>query len=372
MKRSRKELLVWVDDTRTPAAQQYKAAHPGEDIRIVTIPHDAGYVPTKISLADQAKSGWPDVVFLDACTFDGKIYCLRNDIAPTVLWYDAKLMRQYHYTVPKTWADYQRIGLQAAKDHPGTIVGTVNGKYGAGVYFGSSGCPTRDTLSLTQVHIDLTQPSCTRVAQLLQPVVRSNLISANPLYTDALNGELWLQAGSPAIGGGETIPGLTGNAPDQGAYQYADAVWAAGCSLPGCVERVQHGRWTAIASEGTNASAGVDGDIKTRWTGAAAMAVGQSLTVDLGAAKTFDRLSLDAGRDTTGQPYGFSVSVSADGTHWGAPVAQVSGRSFTQDAVFRAVTARYLRRGSARGWLGRTRSFSSPRVLLRYPLTGGQ
>lgn len=208
------ELLVWVDNTRTPAARQYEKAHPGLKMRIVTIPPDAGYVPTKVSLANRARNGWPDVVFLanpaeaatlasdrfgyaapldglvpksvrdgfapgslDTCTFGGRTYCLRNDIAPTVLWYDAKLMKDYGYEVPRTWADYQRVGLKAAKDHPGTVVGAINGKYGAGVYFGSSGCPTRDTLSLTEVRIDLARRSCTRVADLLQPMARAKAVT---------------------------------------------------------------------------------------------------------------------------------------------------------------------------------------------------
>lgn len=208
------ELLVWVDNTRTPAAQEYKKAHPDLKIRIVTVPPEAGYVPTKVSLANRTKSGWPDVVFLtnpaeaatlasdkfgyaaplddlvpksvrdgfapgslDTCTFSGKTYCLRNDIAPTVLWYDASLMKKYGYEVPKTWAEYKQVGLKAAKEHPGTIVGAINGKYGAGTYFGSSGCPTRDTLSLTKVHIDLTQQTCTRVADLLQPMAKAKAVT---------------------------------------------------------------------------------------------------------------------------------------------------------------------------------------------------
>ncbi|MDX2548607.1 discoidin domain-containing protein [Streptomyces sp. WI04-05B] len=180
------------------------------------------------------------------------------------------------------------------------------------------------------------------------PVVRSNLIGEKPGYSDAVNGELWLTPGSPAVDAGEVVDGVTtdtvGTAPDQGAYEYGAPVWSTGCDLPGCRQRVRHGDWTATASDGTNARAGVDGDINTRWTGAAAQTVGQSLTVDLGASKTFGRLSLDAGRDTSGQPYGFAVSVSRDGTRWGEPLARVSGRSFTQDAVFpRQTDARYVR-----------------------------
>ncbi|MFJ8025547.1 discoidin domain-containing protein [Streptomyces sp. NPDC096311] len=183
------------------------------------------------------------------------------------------------------------------------------------------------------------------------PVVRSNLITDKAGYTDPVNGELWLTDGSPAIDAGETINGITtevrGTAPDIGAYEHGEPIWSTGCDLPGCQQRVRHGAWTATAtataSDGSDASAAIDGDINTRWTAAAAQALGQSLTVDLGEPKTFDRLSLDAGRDTSGQPNGFSVSVSRDGTHWSSSLARVFGRSFTQDAVFPTRTARFVR-----------------------------
>ncbi|MHC3467409.1 discoidin domain-containing protein [Streptomyces sp. 7R007] len=89
----------------------------------------------------------------------------------------------------------------------------------------------------------------------------------------------------------------------------------------------------------------VDGDVNTRWAAAAARTPGQWLTVDLGEAQTFDRLTLDAERDTSGQPYGSTIVVSRDGTYYGGPLARVSGRWFTQDAVFPAHPARYVRIG---------------------------
>ncbi|MFI5675593.1 hypothetical protein [Streptomyces cellulosae] len=58
------ELPVWVDNTRMPAAQQYKKAHTDPKMRIVTIPPDADYVPTKIPLANRTENGRPDVAFL--------------------------------------------------------------------------------------------------------------------------------------------------------------------------------------------------------------------------------------------------------------------------------------------------------------------
>lgn len=180
------------------------------------------------------------------------------------------------------------------------------------------------------------------------PVVRSNLLPpTDPGYTDTRNGELWLRAGSPAIDAGETVAGVTtavrGAGPDQGAYEYGDAIWSAGCTLPGCQSRVRNDGWTATASDGSDASAAVDGVQTTQWKSAALQAPGQSLTVDLGTPKTVGRLALDAGLDATGHPSGFTVATSRDGERWGKPVAEVSGRSFTQEAVFPTDTVRYLR-----------------------------
>ncbi|MFJ8822993.1 carbohydrate-binding protein [Streptomyces sp. NPDC102467] len=179
-------------------------------------------------------------------------------------------------------------------------------------------------------------------------VARTNLTPpADPRYEDPLNGELWLRDGSPAVDAGETVPGVTdgyrGAAPDQGAYEYGDAIWSAGCSLPGCASQVRRGAWRATSSDGSDASAVADGQNTTRWESAAAQRAGQSLTVDLGEAKTFDRAVLDAGYDATGQPSGWTVSAGADGQHFGEPLATVAGRAFAQDATFARTTARYLR-----------------------------
>ncbi|MBO1336404.1 carbohydrate-binding protein [Streptomyces sp. VRA16 Mangrove soil] len=179
-------------------------------------------------------------------------------------------------------------------------------------------------------------------------VARTNLTPpADPLYEDARNGELWLKDGSPAIDAGETIDGVTGSyrgaAPDQGAYEYGDAIWSSGCSLPGCTTQVRRGDWKATSSDGSDASAAVDGQTPTRWTAPAAQRAGQSLTLDLGTAKTFDRVVLDAGLDATGQAAGWTVAASDDGTHFGAPLATVGGGAFAQDATFAPQTARFLR-----------------------------
>ena len=59
---------------------------------------------------------------LNVCTVNGKVYCLRNDLAQAVLWYNAALMKKWGYQVPTTWPQYEAArpeGRQAASRLPG-------------------------------------------------------------------------------------------------------------------------------------------------------------------------------------------------------------------------------------------------------------
>lgn len=209
------KLTVWVDTVRTPGVTAYQKAHPEVDLDIQTIPKTPGYLQTKIGLAKRSNSGMPDVVFLNSpsdiaalasdpldyaaplddlidsatksgfadgalagCTFDGKVYCLRNDIGQVVLWYNKTLMSKFGYQVPTTWAQYQALGEQVAKEHPGYVIGDFGGsKFGADIFFVSSGCPTRDVTASKTVRINTSDPTCTRVADMLQPLVKNKSVS---------------------------------------------------------------------------------------------------------------------------------------------------------------------------------------------------
>lgn len=208
-------MTVWVDETRTAAANQFATEHPDLDVDVVTIPGDPGYILTQVNLANQGSGEYPDVVFLntpedvaylaaedfgdfaqplndlieqdvldgfapgslDGCTFDDQVYCTRNDIGQTVLWYNQKLMADFGYDVPETWADYVAIGEDVAESHPGYIVGALNGKWGAGTFFTSSGCPTRETVDLYTVKINTDDPRCQRVIDVLEPLLDNGTIT---------------------------------------------------------------------------------------------------------------------------------------------------------------------------------------------------
>lgn len=77
--------------------------------------------------------------------------------------------------------------------------------------------------------------------------------------------------------------------------------------------------WTASADAtewGSWPARALDGDPSTRWSSGREQTVGQTFTVDLGAARTFDEVSFDAGSSTGDVPPGFVVRASHDGTSW--------------------------------------------------------
>jgi ABC-type glycerol-3-phosphate transport system substrate-binding protein len=212
-------LTVWVDAARLPQAQAYAKAHPNIKISIDTIDTTQGVNTSKISLAEKAGTAVPDVVFIGSpdeisslaanplnfplalnnvvpkktldnfpsgtisrCTYDGKIYCLGNDEGQTVLWYNKPLFKQWGYKVPTTFTQFKELGMEIAKDHPGYNIGTVNGRYGSDAFFGSSGCPVIDAVGLGTVKINTASPNCTRVGDVIGPLIKNGTLSTLDLF----------------------------------------------------------------------------------------------------------------------------------------------------------------------------------------------
>ncbi|XUL86249.1 ABC transporter substrate-binding protein [Streptomyces galilaeus] len=216
------QITVWADSTRLPSVQAYQKSHPDVKMKIVT--YDGGadgstYLQSKVQLFDRTGSGWPDVVFgnptdvtwaseatkpgarpfaapldeklvpqstldgfakgsLTPCQFGGHTYCMRNDIAQVLLWYNKSLMDKWGYTVPTTWQEYEALGKKVAKEHPGYLVGSVGDTNSHESYFWSGQCPAFNLVKPDTLRTDLADPKCTRMATLLD-----NLISAKAIAT---------------------------------------------------------------------------------------------------------------------------------------------------------------------------------------------
>jgi len=197
-------VLFWTDSVRQPGVETYaNLVKDTVDVKIETV--STSDIPGKIQLFNQAGSGWPDAFFgepshvslmtdpsydfaleltpdlvgqdfLDAfgngnnwCKIDGKTWCLKNDLAQTVLWYDKTIFDQLGLTVPTTMTEWAATAmtLKAA----GYISGAIGDQNFYASYLWPSGCPMAGEVSHTEVRINSQDPMCTRVANLVQPLV---------------------------------------------------------------------------------------------------------------------------------------------------------------------------------------------------------
>jgi len=211
-------LTVWVDSVRLPAAKLYQKTHPKVHLNIVTFDGDSNGATTlqaKIQLWNRTGHGWPDVIFSEQvndpvwmaqkpfdyaadlghnvfptkiakqipapsiaqCTVNGRLVCIQDNLAPEVLYYNKKLMSQFGYQVPTTWQQWAAIGADVAKKHPGYIIGTVGDSYGHWLYLWADQCPLSTLKGPNTVLINASDPHCTRMANLLDPLIANKSVS---------------------------------------------------------------------------------------------------------------------------------------------------------------------------------------------------
>lgn len=250
-------VLVWADATRQPGVQAFIDAHPEMNVKVELQPVD---FLTKIQLFNQGGSGWPDVMFVattnpiamlsapnfdyaqpldglvsgdvlegfgnsnDICKVDGKLMCLRNDIAPTVLWYNQKLMDEFGYSVPATWEEYAELGATVAAEHPGYVLGAIGDAFAYYGYFQSAGCPMQEVVAPNTVHIDLTDPACTQMAEILDSMVADKSVLTTGLFDPdtikaAQEGKMLMMPGASWLGKAVFEPAS--------AYGFPSGEWAA-------------------------------------------------------------------------------------------------------------------------------------------------
>lgn len=215
------EINVWVDATRLPAVEKFMELNPDVAHLIRTSTVDRGEFPAKVLLFNNTGSGWPDVVFaepsivarvadeqhafpadlydwvpqdiidgfaegsLDPCIFEGKLYCLRNDLAQAILYYNVPLMEEFGYEVPNTWEEYEALGLRVAEEHPDYVIGTFGDLAGLRFYFWPSECPVNEELSSTQIRINVEHPNCVRMAQMLDRLIEAGALATLPPFDPA-------------------------------------------------------------------------------------------------------------------------------------------------------------------------------------------
>jgi ABC-type glycerol-3-phosphate transport system substrate-binding protein len=209
-----KPITIWIDTTRQAAVDAFVKANPDKANLIKTEIVDRAEFPQKVLLFNNTGKGWPDVVFaepeivgrvaddqhdypLDLTPFvskdilanfaeganapcmtpDGKLLCMRSDLAHVVLWYDAPLMKQFGYDIPTTWEDYAALGDKVAKEHPGYIIGAFGDDQGMTAYLWPSRCPTGQLKDVAKVYINTADPKCTRAVNMVEKLLANGTLA---------------------------------------------------------------------------------------------------------------------------------------------------------------------------------------------------
>jgi len=210
---SQSRITIWLDSTRMEGAKIYQQLFPEKasqmDFQIV----DRTQFPAEVLQFNQAGQGWPDIVFAepelveqtidsqhdfpldlkpvlsaellgnfephanDACTFAGRLLCLRHDTAPMVLYYNKPLMDKFGYTIPTTWQDYLALGERVGSENPGYIIGSFGDAWGFKAYFDASGCPSSRILNEKNVQINFGDAGCLRAAKLVDALLANGTLA---------------------------------------------------------------------------------------------------------------------------------------------------------------------------------------------------
>ncbi len=224
-KQSTGPLVLWVDAPRVSAVKAFEKAYPNIKVQMNLVNDNIGndQLEGKFQLFNRTGSGWPDAIFFPTnsdiawasspqigytanltnlvpksiqngyaksaiwpCLIGGKLMCLRNDDAADVLWYNAKLFKQWGYTPPTTWPQYEALGLKIAKQHPGYYVGTLGTSYAFDRYFWGSECPANSIVGPNKLLIDLQSPNCMRMVNLLDQLLKAKVIATAGLFTSQM------------------------------------------------------------------------------------------------------------------------------------------------------------------------------------------
>ncbi|MET3898974.1 ABC-type glycerol-3-phosphate transport system substrate-binding protein [Devosia sp. UYZn731] len=205
-------LNVWSDTPRLTMFDLYDKTHDAVTLNVTTVaPAD---LIAKIQLALQAKSEIPDVIFMSdigytaqlstrrsnylldltdkvpqalqdefypngnsPCHVNGKLLCLRNDLAHMIVWYDKGAMEALGKPIPTTWEEFQTLGAELGPQ--GYVLGSGVESAVLQSYLVSDGCdlvmPVEgkpDTLK-----IDLTTDKCLKPARMVDAMITNGSLS---------------------------------------------------------------------------------------------------------------------------------------------------------------------------------------------------
>lgn len=235
-------LTVWSDTPRLTYFEAYDKANDDIDLTVVTVaPAD---LVAKLQLSMRAGSDIPDVIFMSSidygaqlstrrsnylmdltekipqslldefynnanspCIINGKLLCLRNDLAHMLIWYDMPKMEELGKEVPRTWEEFEQLGADLAAMDEGYLLGTAVEPWPVYAFLMAGGCEMGVPVEGKDdtVRIDLTSENCLKPARMIDNMAANGSLSRfgpfDPNFVnDAKEGKLPLVVGPTWFG----------------------------------------------------------------------------------------------------------------------------------------------------------------------------
>ncbi len=216
-------LNVWSDTPRLSMFDLYDQTHENVTLNVTTVaPAD---LIAKIQLALQARSEVPDVIFMSdigytaqlstrrsnylldltdkvpqsvqdeyypngnsPCHVNGKLLCMRNDLAHMIVWYDKEAMETLGKEVPTTWEEFQALGAELGPQ--GMSLGTGVEAFPLYSYLVSANCDMVMPVEGKDdtVKIDLSTEACLKPARMVDAMLANgSLTRVGPFEPDFVN-----------------------------------------------------------------------------------------------------------------------------------------------------------------------------------------
>lgn len=200
---------VWIDAAREESAGKFIDKYPDEGALVTLTTTDYGQLPQKILFWNNVGGGWPDASFagpnivplindvahsylgdmkpfldqeiidgfspgaLTNCWDAGKLYCVRNDLAFFVNWYNAPKVAELGVKIPETWEEAKDICTDVQKTNP--EVQCMIGPEGVAWFnaLASAKCPFQQIMGPGQLRINAVHDNCYKAATFIDDATQA-------------------------------------------------------------------------------------------------------------------------------------------------------------------------------------------------------
>jgi ABC-type glycerol-3-phosphate transport system substrate-binding protein len=198
---------IWIDAAREESAGKFIDKYPDKGKLVTLTTTDYGQLPQKILFWNNVGGGWPDASFsgpqivplindaahsylgdlkpylkqevidgfaagaLQNCWDGDKLYCLRNDLAFFVTWYNAPKVKELGLTVPTTWEEMKATCEKVKGSNP--EIQCLLGQPATSVFnlMASAKCPAQQILGPGKIRINATHENCVKAMKFLDEMV---------------------------------------------------------------------------------------------------------------------------------------------------------------------------------------------------------